>query len=379
MKLGVDLSIQDELNELHPKYYYKGQEVDPFSFFSNHSGIKAVRLRLWNHPFDKDGNKFGGGTNDINTFLRLAKKAKENGMSILLDFHYSDFWVDPSRQKLSQIWENLSFNEVKEALYTFTKDTLLLCKKNKLDIFAVQIGNEITNGMVYPFGPIWSEYTPENGGGFKGLAMLLKAGYKAVKEIYPNAKTICHLEHAGSNDMQDNFFTKIILEEKVEFDVIGESYYPYWHGGFPYFVDNITKLKEKFHKEIYVVEMGYEYAESLLANHHFENKDLGGDEFTVGNINGRVPFPITQDGQADYLKYFLKTCKKLGISYVFYWEPSWILMENNGWAKDAGQRYIGLEPTKAENDWANETLFDFNGNATKGADIFTQEYVDSIK
>lgn len=377
MKLGVDLSIQDELNELSPHYFYKDKEVEPFEFFSYHSVIKVVRLRLWVNPFDKEGNPYGGGTNDINTVMRLAKKAKENDMSVLLDFHYSDFFTDPSRQILPKAWENLSFNDLKNKVYEYTKETLIRFKIEEIDIVAIQVGNEISNGMLFPFGNVWSEYSEETGGGFKGHAMLLKEGYKACKEIYPNAKRICHLEHAGSFDMQDYYFTKLI-EEGVEFEVIGESYYPYWHGGFPYFKDNISRLISKYHKEIYVVEMGYEYAESKVEGHHFEYKDMEGDEFVVGNLNGRVPFPITKEGQTNYLKEFLKTCKKLGVSMVFYWEPTWILMPNNGWAKDAGQRYCGLEPVTAYNDWANETLFDFDGNANPAIDVFTQEYVDKL-
>ncbi len=374
MKLGVDLSIQDELNELNPKYYYHLKEVDPFHFFSHHSHISIVRIRLWYHPYDENGRPYGGGTNDINAFLRLAKKANKEGMQVLLDFHYSDFWVDPSRQTPPKAWANYNFEELKEALYKYTKHTLLVAKENDIDIGAIQVGNEISNGMLFPYGNVWNNEI----GGFKNHSELLKAGFKACKEIYPNAKTICHLEHAGSFDMQDYYFEQL-FNLGVDFDVMGESYYPYWHGGFPFFIDNISKLKAKYHKEIWVVEMGYEYAESLLPDHHFEYKDMEGDEFVVGNYNGRIPYPITKEGQVEYLKAFLKICKDLGVEMVFYWEPTWILIPGQGWAKEAGQIYSGLEPTVANNDWANETLFDFEGNANPAVEIFTQDYVDSIK
>ena len=98
-----------------------------------------------------------------------------------------------------------------------------------------------------------------------------------------------------------------------------------------------------------------------------------------GNINGRIPFLGNKEGQALYLKKFLEICKKNDVEMVFYWEPAWILMPGNGWAKEAGQIYCGLEPTTAYNDWANETLFDFNGDANPAIDVFTQQYVDSIK
>ena len=117
MKLGVDLSILDELLPLGAKYFYHGEAIEPFSFFANHSGVSMVRLRLWHNPYDENGSPYEGGTNDLNTFLRLAKKAESAGMSIMLDFHYSDFWVDPGRQRAPRAWEGKTFPEI-VTLYT---------------------------------------------------------------------------------------------------------------------------------------------------------------------------------------------------------------------------------------------------------------------
>ena len=114
MKLGVDLSIMDELEKLNPVYKYQGKEIEPFHFFASHSGISVVRIRLWNRPYDDNGNPYGGGTNDLDCFIRLAKKAQKEGMKVMLDFHYSDFWADPSRQLLPKDWKELkTLDEVK--------------------------------------------------------------------------------------------------------------------------------------------------------------------------------------------------------------------------------------------------------------------------
>ena len=317
MKLGVDLSVQDELDKLNPKYSYLGKEVEPFHFFANHCKIGVARFRLWNNPYDENGNPYGGGTNDLATFLRLAKRAQKEGMQIVLDFHYSDFWVDPSRQTCPKAWKGKNFPEVVDALYQYTLDTLKVIRDNNIDLLAVQVGNEITHGLVWPYGDNEKEFDPQNGGGFKGLGMLLKAGIKAVNEIYPKAKTILHLEHSGSYDMQDWYFSHII-NEGVKFDVIGESYYPYWHGPFNMFKDCISRLKEKFKKEIWVVELGYEYIPQD-ENHDFsEVTDAKEGDFIIGNVNGRIPFPQTKDGQADYLALMLKICKEFGIEIVFH-------------------------------------------------------------
>ena len=376
MKLGVDLSILDELLPLGAKYYYNHKEVEPFSFFTDHSGISMVRLRLWHHPYDENGNPYGGGTNDLDCFLRLAKKAKQAGMEIVLDFHYSDFWVDPGRQRAPKAWDGLSYNEVVDALDKYTRDTLLKIKAEGIELSAIQVGNEITNGIVFPYGQLWSEEGSQIGG-YKGLAGLLKAGYQACKEIYPNALTLCHLEHPASKEMQEEHFAKLI-GEGVEFDVIGESYYPYWHGTLKELEISLKNLQEKFHKPIWLVETSYEWGESLVEGHHNEFADDKSALFKVGNINGRIPFPNTLQGQADYYKELITRMKRLGIGMIFYWEPAWVLVPNNGWAKEAGQVYCGLTPTKTENDWANETLFDFEGNATPAIDVFTQEFVDSL-
>ena len=377
MKLGVDLSILDELEEFNPSFYYKKEKIEPFSFFKNHSGIDIVRLRLWVNPFDEEGNPYGGGTNDINAFLRLAKRAKENNMSVLLDFHFSDFYVDPSRQRLPKKWKDKSYKEVLSSLEEYVINTLSIIKKENIDIKAIQIGNEISNGVLFPYGELDKEYTEENGGGFKGLASLLQVASSSSRKIYPNAKIIVHLEHSASKDMQEWFFSNL-TQYFNDFDVIGESYYPYWHGGLPLLIDNLTHLKEKYRKDIWLVEIGYEWGESLLPNHHHEFANRTEEEFRPNNINGRIPYPISQDGQVNYLKHLLKIAKEVGVSYVFYWEPCWVLAKGNGWAKEAGQIYCGLTPSKAENDWANETLFDFSGNATKAIDIFTNEFVSKL-
>lgn len=378
MKLGVDISAQEELDEIKASYTYKGNKIEPINFFTTHSDIEAVRIRLWNDPYDIEGNPYGGGTNDLATFIRLAKRAKKEGMKVVLDFHYSDFYVDPSRQKLPKKWAQLkTLDEVKEAMYHFTRDTLLEIKKNDIDLLAIQVGNEITHGMLFPFGELGEKYDPVRGGGFEGLSALLKEGIKACKEIYPNAKTIIHLEHSGSYDMQDEYISNIIANG-VEFDVIGESYYPFWHGPFPRFKDCISKLIEKYKKEVWVVELGYEFTpkEGEIDTTFVTDQQEG--DFIVGNVNGRIPFPQTKEGQKDYIAHMLKLCKEIGIGMVFYWEPTWIYMPNNGWAKPAGERYCDLEPSAPVNAWVIETFFDQNGEANPCVDVFTQKYVDSL-
>ena len=381
MKLGVDLSITDELENIHPKYYYKNKEIEPFDFFSKHSKIDIVRLRLWNSPYDKEGYPYGGGTSDLVAFIKLARRAQDAGMKVMLDFHYSDFWVDPSRQKLPKAWTKYkNFEEFKKEFYEFTRDTLKVVKAGGIDLVAIQIGNEISHGMCWPYGNIENEFDPINGGGFDGLAELLKLGVKASKLMFPKAKTVIHLEHSGSYDMQDWFFSNLV-SRGVDFDIIGESYYPYWHGPFSMFKDCVSRLMEKYKKEVWVVELGYEFV-STGDKDVSEVTDAKEGDFIVGNVNGRIPFPQTKQGQADYLALMLKICKEIGVGCVCYWEPTWIDVKGEkslGWASDAGQRYCGLTPVESPNTWNIETFFDEDGNANPCVDIFCKDYVDSIE
>ena len=379
MRLGVDLSVMDELEKLNPVYKYQGKEIEPFHFFATHSGISVVRIRLWNRPYDDNGNPYGGGTNDLDCFIRLAKRAQKEGMQVMLDFHYSDFWADPSRQLLPKDWKDLkTLDEVANALYEFTRNSLIEIKENGIDLIGIQIGNEISPGMCWPFGNRFNEYNPVTGGGFEGLSALLRAGSKACHEVFPSAKRIIHLEHSGSYDMQDEYLSSII-KNGVEFEVIGESYYPYWHGSFSMFKDCMSRIKVKYQKEIWVVELGYEYMQWTDNPDYSEVKDAKENDFVVGNVNGRVPFPKTKEGQNDYIALILKICKEIGIEMVCYWEPTWIHIDGNGWATHAGQIYCGQEPGPAGNVWEIETLFDLEGNAVPAIDVFTQKFIDEIK
>ena len=378
MKLGVDISSLEELEALGPVFTYNGEKIDPLAFLSSHSHIKTVRLRIWNDPYDEQGNPYGGGTNDLKTTIKLAERAKALGMNVLLDFHYSDFWVDPSRQILPKAWRGKNYKQVLEELSNFTKKTLLALKEHEIDLLGVQIGNEITHGMMFPFGEVGREYSEENGGGFRGHAELLKTASKAVREIYPNTKIILHITHSGIYKIQDWFLSNIMPYD-IDFDVLGESYYPYWHAGLPFFKDTMTRIKEKYKKEIWVVEIGYEYIESY-PDYKKDLPDVPESEFVVGDVNGRIPFPKTKEGQAGYIKKLLEVCHEIGVEYAFYWEPCWIYMPHNGWAKPAGERYCGQEPEgEAGNVWAAYTFFDLQGKANPVVDIFTQDFVDSLK
>lgn len=368
MFLGIDASTQIEVDKKNPHYFYKGKEVEPFSFLHDHNNVSSMRLRLWLNPYDESGNAYGGGTNDYQTFKELALRAQKIGYSILLDFHYSDFWCDPGKQFIPKAWRNLSFEETVNVLYEYSKKTLLDCKKDGINISAVQIGNEITNGMLWPLGHLdWVKDAPRKG--YENLSKFLKAGIKATKEVLPNAKTIIHLENSGNAPLHEEFYSNII-KNGVDFDVIGLSYYPYWHGTFDMLFNNISNLKKLFKKPIWIVETGYGFTmEPFIQEGGFKEKNLIDDNFFKQD-NVFQPYPLTKEGQKDFVKNLILKAKENEVEAIYYWEPFWLPLKGLEWASKEGEAYTNELEKPTANEWANQCLFDYSGNATPALDEY---------
>ena len=146
---GVDLSAVAEAEELGAKYYDNGVQGDIFDILKNY-GVNSVRLRLWNDPYTEDGVPYGAGTNDLEVYKKLAKRAMDHGMSILLDYHYSDFWADPGKQRVPKAWRGMDADQLEQAVYDYTRETLLEMKDAGVLPQLVQVGNELTNGLMWP-------------------------------------------------------------------------------------------------------------------------------------------------------------------------------------------------------------------------------------
>ena len=167
---GMDASAVLAVENSGAKYYgFDGNEQDVFQTLAE-SGVNYIRLRVWNDPYDENGNGYGGGNNDVETAIELGKRATKYGMKVSIDFHYSDFWADPKRQHAPKAWEGMDIEEKSEALYGFTKDSLIQLLDAGVDVEMVQVGNEINNGM-----------SGETNFGY--VAKLLTAGSKAVREV----------------------------------------------------------------------------------------------------------------------------------------------------------------------------------------------------
>ena len=358
MFLGIDISTYFEEKEINAKYYIDGREVDPIKIFVN-QGVSYMRIRVWNHPYDEEGHPYLAGTNDTKEFIRLGTLAKKYGMRIILDFHYSDFWADPGKQYAPKEWKDLSFEEVVDKVYEFSKEVLLLAKEKDLPIDYVQVGNEITNGMIWPFGQLDGSVSPRRG--YENLFKLLESGVKAVRD-FSQAKVIIHLERSYDQVIYNEFFSHMV-KYGLDYDVIGMSYYPYWHGTTVQLFANIKMLKEKFHKDVMIVETGY----GFTAEDYIKEGSHAQLVFTDGEkdyLNQKMEYPMTKDGQRKFVKDLLEKAQTAGVVGVCYWEPLWLPGEGICWASKYVLPYIHQEDAKSlRNEWANQCLYDYEGNA----------------
>lgn len=370
MRLGVDLSTYREVLTKNKSFYLDGKEVNPLDVFRK-NGVSLARIRLWNDPYDENSKPYLGGTCDLKNFIELAKMQQSRGYEIVLCLHYSDFWADPGKQYLPKAWRTVAPCLLAKKLYRYTLKTLRKIKKEGINIAFVQIGNEITNGMLWPHGKLDGvDGRVRRGYGF--LSKLLKEGIKATSKAFPHAKTIIHLERSHDNAVYREFFTNII-SEGVPFDIIGMSYYPYWHGTFEQLSYNIKDMQNTFHKDIMIMETGYgftmdDYLKTLDKNDRAQL--VINDEF-IKNMNNKLPYPLSEEGQASFVEHILTLAQSLDVKAVFYWEPCWLPGDGICWASPEGQAYINEIGKETRNEWANQCLFDYRGHALKGLSKFT--------
>ena len=252
---GADVGFLTGQERRGQKFYdVKGRERDCLELLKNDYQLSAIRMRVWVNPF--------GGTNDKYELLSMAKRAKALGMELMVDFHYSDSWADPGKQPIPQAWKSHSYEEMQQDLRSHTIDVLTLLKENNIEPRWVQVGNETTNGLLWDMGHV--EKNPQHYAGF------IRAGYDAVKEVFPHAIVIIHLDKGHRQDIYD-WNLDIVLKYGGKFDMVGMSLYPYWameeHPELKAddiisdCIKNIRHVSQKYGCDVMIVETGYEVNE----------------------------------------------------------------------------------------------------------------------
>jgi arabinogalactan endo-1,4-beta-galactosidase len=329
---GADISLLTA-EEQHGQVYkdMDGRPRPLLDIFKAH-GYNCVRLRLWVNPSEQ-----GIFVNDLPYTVALGRRAKQAGFLLLLDFHYSDSWADPGKQFTPAAWANLPFDQLVTTMHDYSKSVIEAMRAGGAMPDIVQVGNEIPGGLLWPDGKDWGF-----GHDYKNLCILLKAGISGVKDgsgdVAPPLIMI-HIDRGGDWAGTQSFFDNIDAAG-VPYDIIGESYYPFFHGPMSGLKETLDNAALRYHRPIVVVETGYPY--------------LSWPGATMGTT-GRTSYeyPISPDGQKQFLQALVKTVEQtpdhLGKGVV-YWAPEWIPAR-------------GLDGS-----WDGKTLFDDDGKALPGLD-----------
>ena len=342
---GADVSMLPEMESLGAKFYdTDGTQMDELQIMKNH-GINWIRLRIWNDPKAGPG---GGGNTDEARAIAMTKRAHALGLKVLIDFHYSDWWADPGKQVTPKAWEKHSKEQLVKDVHDYTAKVVRDFQQAGCEPEMIQIGNEVKSGMLWPIGKL-----PSNDKD-KAFSELLNAGLKAVRETAPNVKLMVHLPDGGDNAFYRSFFDSITQNGVKDYDIIGLSYYPFWHGTLDQLQNNLNDISARYQKDVIVVETAFGYT-----NENFDKQKncYGPAEEQIGG------FRSTVQGQASGLRAVMERLANVpggrGTG-MFYWEPDWYAVDGAGWKTGEG------------NEWDNLAMFDKNGQALDSWEVFTK-------
>ncbi|WP_339753814.1 glycosyl hydrolase 53 family protein [uncultured Winogradskyella sp.] len=336
---GMDLSFQSELEDYNVDYKdANGNSVELLDFVKS-KGTNLVRLRLWHTPQN--------GENSLSGVKAYAQKIKAKNMNFLLNFHYSDYWADPGNQTPPVAWQNMSFDQVKVAIYNYTKEVVQQLKSQNTMPEMIQIGNETDSGFLWNYGKVWDEFNNN----WANYASLVSEAIRAVREVDTNNQTQIMLHIAGIQTAIP-FFNEL-QPYNLDFDIIGLSYYPQFQTkDLNLVASTLNNIATTFSKPIFMVEVAYPF--TLQWNDSLNN--------FIGNIEQTIPeFAPTPQGQKAYFVWLVTTIKNIpnnkGIGFC-YWAPDWVAFNGNENTSTNGT------------SWENQCLFDFNLKALPALEIF---------
>ena len=370
---GVDVSSVLSLEESGVVFRDEaGEPADLFEVLADH-GITDVRVRVWNDPFDAEGNGYGGGDVDVARAVEIGERATAAGLSVLVDFHYSDFWADPAKQKAPKAWAALSVAEKAVAVEEYTTAALEEFAAAGVDVEMVQVGNETNNGVAGVTG--WT-----------GMTQIFAAGSAAVRSVFPDALVALHFTNPETSGRYAGYAANLDAAG-VDYDVFASSYYPYWHGSLGNLTAVLSHVADTYGKKVMVAETSW--ASTL--------EDGDGHGNTIDLASEATQYPISVQGQATAVRDVVQAVADVGDAGigVFYWEPAWLpvgppseLAQNralwerdgSGWASsyaaeydpdDAGEWYGGSA-------WDNQALFAFDGTPLESLRVFSYARTGAI-
>ncbi len=389
---GMDVSSVIALENSGVKFYNEdGEEEDIFKILAD-SGVNYVRVRVWNDPYDSEGNGYGGGNCDVATAAKIGARAAQYGIKLLVDFQYSDFWADPSKQTVPKDWADYTLEQKVDAVNTYTLNALITISAAGADIGMVQIGNETTNG-------ICGESSWAN------MSQIFSAGSEAVREfdkidgITGDVLVAIHFTNPESGNYAT--YASYLEAYGVDYDVFASSYYPYWHGSLSNLTSVLDNIATTYNKYVMVAETSWAYTLDDTDGH--DNTVRVGNNDSGDDIN----WSFSVQGQANEIRDVIAAVNDvsdgMGIG-VFYWEGAWITVGDttgltgddydaqveynkllwetygSGWASsyageydpdDAGVWYGGSAVD-------NQALFDASGKALASLKVFQYVYTGAV-
>ncbi len=346
MALGGDLSFTPQELAAGAHFTDRGTPGTPIQIMRA-NGANYVRMRLWVNP--------PPGYSNLASDLALARQVRQAGMRIYLDIMYSDFWADPQHQDIPAAWQGQDLTQLTATVRSYTKQVISAFAQQGTPVDLVSIGNEIRNGILWPVGQV----DPAAGTGWDNLATLLKAGVAGAQAGNPRGHKLLIMMHydQGGNNQTSQAFYQNLISRSVPFDVIGLSFYPFFHGTISQMKANVDALATQFGKPIIIAETQYAWT---LANGNEQAGDSTGD-FVWQPSQISAGYPASPGGQLsfvnDELSIIAQVPNGLGMG-LFYWSPDWI--PGVGWEPGAG---VGSPNV-------NLTLFDFQGAALPSIGIF---------
>jgi arabinogalactan endo-1,4-beta-galactosidase len=288
---GADVSFLRQMENKGIVFKDSGVPTPGLQILRNH-GYTWIRLRIMVDPISLPNN--------LDYTIASAKTAKELGFKLLLDLHYSDDWADPAHQITPRSWASLPHDKLQQAVFTYTRDTIAAFRSAGVMPDMVQVGNEITSGMMWPDGKL-----PDHWERFAGLLLAGIQGVSAGTGTLPQPKIMIHIDQGGNQETTKWFFDNL-EKYHVPYDLIGQSYYPWWQGSLEELRSNLSFIVRTYHKDVIVVETAYDWRT--------------GEDFA----HKKMPFPQTPEGQAAFLNALNKTVRETPNNRgkgIFWWEP----------------------------------------------------------
>ena len=366
---GMDISSVIAEEESGVVYYdADGNQRDLFELLAD-AGVNYARVRVWNDPYDADGNGYGGGNCDVEKAAQIGRRAAEHSMRLLVDFHYSDFWADPNKQYAPTEWARKDVSEKAALIESYTYESLQTIYDAGADIGMVQIGNEINKGMC-------GVYDDED------KMTLLASASKAVRQFAADHGLDIKIAiHYTQVDDAAGTLKKAadLNSHSVDYDVFGISYYPYWHGTMENMRDVLKDIHAKYGVETCVLETAYLSAQD------------DGDCFanSVSAEEALVGYPANPQGQAKCIRDVMAYANEAGALGVFYWEGAWVPVgsdydsnkaiweeHGSGWASSYASKYDPQDAGKyfGGSSWDNQAMFDFSGHVLPSLNVFKWVY-----